>query len=59
MCGESLEWQLVAPGSRSFAGVRADLEDVVGGWLQSVDDDGSVGGVGGPVFGRVASVMVQ
>ena len=35
------------------------MEDVVGGRLQSVDDDGRVAGVGRPVVGRVQSVVVQ
>jgi len=53
------ERQLAAPRSGAFARVRADVEDVVCGRLQSVDDDESVGGVGGPVVGRVASLVVQ
>lgn len=59
MCGESLERQLVAPGSRSFAGVRANLEDVIGGRLKSVDDNGRLSGVGRPLLGGVASVVVE
>ena len=56
---EGLKWQLVAPGSRSFAGVGADLEDVVGDGLKSVDNDRRLGGVGWPLVGRVASIVVQ
>ena len=59
LSGEGLERQLVAPRSRSFAGVGADLKDVVGGRLQSVDDDVRLGGVGRPVVGGVAPVVVQ
>ena len=53
------EWQLAAPRSGAFTRVCSDVEHVVGGRLKSVDDDECVGGVGGPVVGRVASRVVQ
>jgi len=53
------EIQLTTPGSGALARVRSDVEDIVGGRLKSVDDDGRLGGVGRPVVGRVASVVVE
>ena len=53
------EKQLAAPRSGALGRVGADVEDVVGGRAQSVDDDARVGGVGRPVVGRVAPVVVQ
>ena len=50
---------MTTPGSGAFARIRADVEDVVGGRLKSVDDDGRLGGVGRPVVGRVLSVVVE
>lgn len=59
MSGKRLERQLVAPRSGPLAGVGADLEDVVGSRLKSVDNDGRLCGVGRPVVGRAAAVVVH
>jgi len=53
------ERQLTTPWSGTFAGVSADVEDILGGRLKSVDNDGRVGGVGRPVFSRVVEIVVQ
>ena len=53
------ERQLAAPRSGALARVGADVKDVVGGRLESVDDDRRVGRVGRPVVGRAAAVVVE
>ena len=56
---EGLERQPAGPRSAALAGVRSQLEHVVGVGVQSVDDDRRVGAVDGEVVERVVDPMVD